>query len=173
MGDTNFIFSGQVFDETPNERAADEIESRELSSSAGQGGKTAAKPKHGFVELHQMEKEVLTQLIQANKQHAKAEALKMAEAKKEQEAVEEEEAQKLADKRAEAAKLDAEKAAHAAQVAREHKPVGKMTVRQRALAFVRAFDDSVESDGSSLSAGSSPQSISSLASLDRQQGPHL
>ena len=186
--DTNFIFSGQVSDETPNERAADEIESRELSSSAGQGVKTAAKPKHGFGELHQMEKEVLTQLIQANKQHAKAEALKMAEAKKaaaerlavrkeqlkkEQEAVAEEEAQKLADKRAEAAKLDAEKAAHAAQVAREHKPVGKMTVRQRALAFVRAFDDSVESDGSSLSAGSSPQSISSLASLDRQQGPHL
>ena len=112
-------------------------------------------------------------MAEAKKAAAERLAVRKEQLKKEQEAVAEEEAQKLADKRAEAAKLDAKKAAHAARVAREHKPVGKMTVRQRALAFVRAFDDSVESDGSSLSAGSSPQSISSLASRDSQQGPHL
>jgi hypothetical protein len=165
--DTNFIFSGEPSDESAAELAADKVENSDFTELSGdKKAKKSERIEHGFGELHQMEKQVLTQLITANKQRAKAAALKMAAAKKaaaqrlafkkkryelelKQEA--EEKAEKLADKRAELAKREAAKEAEAAAkkaaYAKAHKPVSKMTVRQRALAFVRAFDDSFGAGG--------------------------
>ena len=154
--DTNFIFSGPKADESKPE----------LDTGAGASHKArtqelAASDSSGFGNLHNMEKEVLSQLIQSNQQRARAAAAKEAAAKEAasrklalkkkwyQEEVRkehEEQAKKIAAETAtqKAAQAKA-KAVAAAEYAKAHTPVQKMSVQQRALAFVRAFDHSAAS----------------------------
>lgn len=173
--DTNFIFSGSREDETNDENSQnlynlDNAEESAPKKQLAQGEAAVTAPEHGFTNLHQMEKQVLSQLIEANQQRAqeaaqvaaqKAAAAKAAAKQKlalkklryQQEVKKEaqEAAQKAADKKAEKEKAAAATAAAAAKYAKAHKPVTKMTVRERALAFVRAFDDSVaEKEGTTL-----------------------
>mmetsp|Transcript_43297 Transcript_43297/g.69607 ORF Transcript_43297/g.69607 Transcript_43297/m.69607 type:complete len:938 (-) Transcript_43297:438-3251(-) len=160
--DTNFIFSGPKGDESKDsDEGSSEVNASQLFSTAGatrtqqlsHQAPAQVAETHGFSDLHQMEKQVLTQLIQANQHRAqvaknKADVAKKAAAQKlvlkkkwyQEEVAKEnkEKAQKLADKALEKAKATA--VADAAY-AKAHKPVAKLTVRQRALAFVHAFDD--------------------------------
>ena len=160
--DTNFIFSGPKGDESKDsDEGSSELNASQLFSTAGatktqqlsHQAPAQVAETHGFSDLHQMEKQVLTQLIQGNQYRAqvaknKADVAKKAAAQKlvlkkkwyQEEVAKEnkEKAQKLADKALEKAKATA--VADAAY-AKAHKPVAKLTVRQRALAFVHAFDD--------------------------------
>jgi len=160
--DTNFIFSGPKGDESKDsDEGSLEVNASHLFSTAGatktqqlsHQAPAQVAEAHGFSDLHQMEKQVLTQLIQANQYRAqvaknKADVAKKAAAQKlvlkkkwyQEEVAKEtkEKAEKLADKALEKAKA---KAVADAAYAKAHKPVAYLTVRQRALAFVHAFDD--------------------------------
>ena len=165
--DTSFIFSGSRPDETKGEAAA-QLAARSGSGAGATTQLAAASP--GFGDLHQMEKQVLSQLMEANQRKAqaareraaaakKAAARKLAlkkrwyqeEVRKEDEAKAKVEAKKAAVEKAAEAKAAA---AAAAKYAKAHTPVSKMSVQDRALAFVKAFDGGVASKGvdTSLSA---------------------
>jgi hypothetical protein len=164
--DTDFIFSGSK---------ADESKAAQLAARRGSAGAAAtqelASSKPGFGDLHQMEKQVLSQLIEANHQKAeaakeRAEHVKVAAARRlalkkrwYQEEVRKEDAVKakqLAARKAAPAKAAA---AAAAEYAKAHKPVSKMSVQQRALAFVRAFDGGMAPKVAPVSLGASQSSL--------------
>jgi colicin import membrane protein len=162
--DTNFIFSGPKADESKPE-----LDAGAGASIKARTQELAASASSGFGNLHAMEKEVLSQLIQSNQQRAHAAAAKEAAAKEaaarklalkkkwyqEEVRKEDEEQAKRIEEQAKkvAAETAAQKAAQkaaqakakavaAAEYAKAHTPVQKMSVRQRALAFVSAFDHS-------------------------------
>ena len=171
--DTNFIFSGSRADESNGKGAA------QLAAGGGSGpGSTptqlaAASP--GFGDLHQMEKQVLSQLMEANQRKAQAAREREAAAKKaaahklalkkrwyQEEVRQEDEAKAKVEAKKEAAHKAAEakaEAAAAAKYAKEHKPVSKMSVQQRALAFVKAFDGGVPSKAGDASLSASQAAL--------------
>ena len=161
--DTSFIFSGPKSDEMLSDanRATDAsmITAPALLQQLA-GTNRAPATAEGFGDIHDMERAVLTQLIQSNKEREQAAANKIARAKaaaaEKQAAAAHalavkkklhlEAAQKIAQAKAATLANDrALKAAAAAAAAKkyaaEHKPLNKMSAQQRALAFVRAFDE--------------------------------
>ena len=153
--DTNFIFSGPRADESPDEQRAAQLDAGAGASSSHKA-RTQELAASGFGDLHSMEKQVLSQLIQSNEERARAAAAKAAAAKQAaarklalkkkwfQEEVRkehEQQAKKLAAQAAAQKATQAKaKAEAAAKYAKAHRPVSKMSVQQRALAFVHAFD---------------------------------
>ena len=161
--DTSFIFSGPKSDEMLSDanRATDAsmITAPALLQQLA-GTNRAPATAEGFGDIHDMERAVLTQLIQSNSEREQAAANKIAQAKaaaaEKQAAAAHalavkkklhlEAAQKIAQAKAATLANDrALKAAAAAAAAKkyaaEHKPLNKMSAQQRALAFVRAFDE--------------------------------
>ena len=162
--DTSFIFSGPKSDEMLSDDANRATDASMITSPALlqqlAGTNRAPATAEGFGDIHDMERAVLTQLIQSNKEREQAAANKIAEAKaaaaEKQAAAAHalavkkklhlEAAQKIAQAKAATLANDrALKAAAAAAAAKkyaaEHKPLNKMSAQQRALAFVRAFDE--------------------------------
>jgi len=161
--DTSFIFSGPKSDEMLSDAHGATDASMITAPALLQqlaGTTRAPATAEGFGDIHDMERAVLTQLIQSNKEREQAAANKIAEAKaaaaeKQAAAVHAlavkkklhlEAAQKIAQAKAATLANDrALKAAAAAAAAKkyaaEHKPLNKMSAQQRALAFVRAFDE--------------------------------
>lgn len=162
--DTSFIFSGPKSDEMLSDDANRATDASMITAPALlqqlAGTNRAPATAEGFGDIHDMERAVLTQLIQSNKEREQAAADKIAQAKaaaaEKQSAAAHalavkkklhlEAAQKIAQAKAATLANDrALKAAAAAAAAKkyaaEHKPLNKMSAQQRALAFVRAFDE--------------------------------